>query len=129
MNLLALMTHVSVHLGCASTSVARMAQSAVKITHKSSVSQKRTAVGASETICMPAGPHSLDDSSDHEFSYSQKQFNIERSRYIIRNILLTALSAAWCKQHLEVMFAVLSTFEFVENAVLEHSEALSTSGN
>jgi hypothetical protein len=41
-------------------------------------------------------------------------------------LLLTALPTAWCKQYVEVMFAVLTTLKLVENSFWESSETLRT---
>jgi hypothetical protein len=43
--------------------------------------------------------------------------------------LLTTLPTAWCKQHMEVMFAVFTAFKFIENSFWERSETLRTTGN
>lgn len=56
-----------------------------------------------EAMWMPISRHSFDHASDNEF---------------------TAFITAWGEQHVKISLAVLSALEFVENAVLEGTEAL-----
>jgi len=106
-NLLAFLAYIAagdlrLHLG-----IAFVAQGAVLVLDEPAVGQLLGAQLAAEALRMPAGGHGLDDPSDDE---------------------LTALIAAGCEKHLKVAFAVLASLELVEYAILERSEALSTSG-
>lgn len=56
---------------------------------------------------MPVGCHRFDDTADDEF---------------------TAFIATRRKQYVEVAFAIFTSFELVENAILEGTEALGATG-
>lgn len=80
-----------------------MAQRLVLIPDESRVGQLLVAVFATEAVRVPIGGHGLDHSTHNE---------------------LAAFVAARSEEHLEVPFAVLATFELVEDSVWERTEAL-----
>ena len=93
---------------------------------------------ASKALRMPGGHHCLNNAADDEFACNQmhqcfvtcneRKIDIICEWWIltINNLQFTAFSAAWCKQYVEIMFAILSSFKFVKNAIRKWSEALST---
>lgn len=81
-----------------------MAKRTILIAYKATVSQLFGAQLTAKALRMPASGHGLDNTADYKFA---------------------ALVAAGSKQYMEVPFAVLAALEFVENAILERTEALS----
>lgn len=79
-------------------------KSTVLVANKARICQRNIALLTRKAVRMPIGRHSLDHPTDDK---------------------VVALVAARCKQDMEVFFAVLATFKFVENAILELAEALS----
>lgn len=92
-------SYLGLHLG-----ITFMAKRTILIAYKATVSQLFGTQLTAEALRMPASGHGLDNTSDNE---------------------LAALVAAGGKQYMEVPFAVLAALEFVENAILERTEALS----
>lgn len=84
--------------------VAIVTKSTILIADETGIGQRNTALLAGEAVRMPIGRHSLDHPTDDE---------------------IVAFVAAWCKQDMEIFLAILSSFKFVENSVLELAEALS----
>lgn len=85
-----------------------MTQRTILIPKKAGVSQRNVTPLASKTLRMPIGSHRFDDTTNNE---------------------IIALVAARREQDVEVFLAILSTFEFVEDTILELSEALGTPAN
>lgn len=103
--LLALITHVfpqsdSFHFG-----ITFMAQSTILIAYETTIGQFIGTHFTSEAAGMPIGCHCFDDPTNNKF---------------------TTLVAARCEQNVKISFAILSSLEFVENAILEGTEALCT---
>lgn len=84
--------------------VAIVAKRAVLVANKARIRQRNMALLARETVGVPIGRHSLDHATDDK---------------------VVALVAAWRKQDMEILLAVLAPLEFVENSILELAEALS----
>jgi hypothetical protein len=104
-NRMALVTDVFAHSDSLLLGVALAAQSASGTLDESGVGQRSAADLAEEAVRMPAGVHCLDHAADYE--------------------LLTSVTA-WCKQNIEVVFTVFTTFEFIEDSIRKWSEALCT---
>lgn len=85
--------------------VALVAQSSASVLDESLVSQGVMATLATETVWVPVVVHGFDDTAYDE---------------------LAASSAARREQHVEVVLAVLPSFELVENSFRERLEALDT---
>lgn len=103
---LALVAHVfaethSLHLG-----IAFVTQSTILIANETAISQFLGAHLTSEALWMPTSCHRLDHSPDDEFA---------------------AFIAARGEEDVEITLAILATFEFVKDAVLEGAEALGAS--
>lgn len=102
--LLTLLTHIAtsylgLHLG-----IAFMTKCAILIAYEATVGQLFGAQLTTEALRMPASGHGLNNTSDNE---------------------LATLVATGGKQYMEVSLAVFATLEFVENTILEGTEALS----
>lgn len=87
--------------------IALVAQCAASVLDEASIGQLHGALLAPEALGVPAGVHGLDHPADDE---------------------LAALIAARSEQHMEVVLAVLTAVEFIEDTVPELTEALSAPG-
>jgi hypothetical protein len=60
-------------------------------------------------------------------SFQARRFRVLVYHMILSmQLLLTALPTAWCKQYVEVMFAVLTALKLIEDSFWESSETLCT---
>lgn len=84
--------------------VAVVAKRTILVANKARIRQRNIALLARETVRVPVGRHSLDNATDDK---------------------IVTLVAAWRKQDMEILLAVLAPLEFVEYSVLELAEALS----
>lgn len=106
-NSLALVAHIFAQTDCFHPGIAVVAQCTILIPDESTIGQFLGAQFAAEALRMPIGCHRLDDTSDDEFA---------------------AFIAARRKQDVKVAFAIFSSLEFVEDAILEGTEALGATG-
>lgn len=102
------MANISPGSSSFNSSITLVAQSPPSVLYEAQIRELLVAHLATKALGVPVGVHGLDDPSNDEDS---------------------AFGAARRKKDLEVVFAVLSAFEFVEDAVFEFLEALSTSKN
>jgi len=101
----ALLTHVFTQPGGFYLGVTFVAQSSALVLDEPKICQLLVTHLTGKTFRVPSGLHGLDDPSDDE---------------------LAALGAARSEQDVEVMFAVLPSFELIEHSIWERSEALRT---
>lgn len=83
--------------------IALMTQRPPGILNETTVGQFALAILAPEALRMPVGVHGFDHAADDE---------------------LAAFATAGGEQHVEIVFAVLASLEFVEDAITELLEAL-----
>lgn len=101
---LALVAHVFAQADRFDASIAVVAQCTILISNESTVGQLLRAQFAAEALRMPIGCHRLDYATNNKFA---------------------AFIAARREQYMKVAFTIFSSFEFVEDPVLEGTEALS----
>lgn len=104
---LALVAHMLAQLDRLHLRITLVAQRPILIANETTIRQLLVAQLTIETVRMPASRHRLDHTANNE---------------------LAAFIAARREQHLEIAFAVFSSFELVEDAILKAAEALRTSG-
>lgn len=85
-----------------------MAKRTILIAYEATVGQLFGAQLTTEALRMPASGHGLNNTSDNE---------------------LATLVATGGKQYMKVPLTVFAAFEFVENSILEGTEALSATGS
>lgn len=99
----ALLARIFSNLGCFDARIASVAQSSVVVANEPGVRQLLRAKLTTETFRMPTGLHGFDDTPDDDVAAFVAKRSVENS---------------------EILLAVLSAFEFVEDPVLEGAEAL-----
>lgn len=101
---MALVARIFANFGCFKLSIAAMAQGTIVVTYKSRVSQFSLTHLTAEALGMPARIHCFNNATNYD---------------------VTAFIAVRSKENSEIFFAVLASFEFIENSILKWSEALS----
>lgn len=101
---MALLTRVLADFRCLDARIASMAQSSVVVSNETRVSQLLRAQLATEAVRMETCLHRFDHTTNNDVTTLGTERSIKNS---------------------EIPFAILATFEFVENSVWEGSEALS----
>lgn len=81
-----------------------MTQCTILISDETTIGEFFCALLATETLRMPVGCHCLNNAADDEF---------------------VTFVAARSEQNMEIVLAILASFELIEDAVLEGPEALS----
>lgn len=102
---MALLTGVLANLRSLDACVASMAQSSIVVPYEARIGQLFGTQLTTEALRMPAGLHRLDHPA---------------------NDYVTTLVAERSIKNSEVLFAVLATFELIEDTVLERAETLGT---
>jgi hypothetical protein len=105
---MALMARILANFWCFNVGIASMTQCPIVVANEARIGQFLCAQLTAEAIGMPAGLHGFNNTPNNNFA---------------------ALVAVWRKKHTEVLLAVLPALKFVENSVLELTEALSATEN
>lgn len=106
MILLAFLTNITSRNLSPSCCITFMAKGTILITDETTIGQFLGTHLTPETLRMPTGGHRLNHSTDDKF---------------------TAFIATGCKKDMEITFTVFTTLEFIEDTILEWTEALGTS--
>lgn len=101
---MALLARILPDFGSFDARIASVTQRAIVVTNETRIRQLFGAQLTAEALWMPTSLHGLDDTSNYD---------------------VAALVAEWRVENSEISLAILATFKFVENPVLELTEALS----